>query len=165
MTLMAKEDEKTDLSAIDYDQTFRNIRQGGVVKGHVLRITPKDVMVDIGYKSEGLIAAEEFSNVPGLKVGDEVDVYLESIENEEGRCTLSRRKAEKSQGWDKVVAGMKEESQVQGKVVRKIKGGLILDIGVEAFLPASLVLCVRLEINEEVIFPILPTGRPRLNFR
>ena len=123
---------------IDYNQTFHNMREGDVVKGNILSITPKEVVVDIHYKSEGVIPLEEFPNIAELKVGDEIEVYLEQRENEDGRCVLSRRKAERSHGWDKVVATLNENDVIRGRVVRKVKGGLMLDIGVEAFLPASL---------------------------
>lgn len=123
---------------IDYDNTFQRIRQGEVVKGRILQISPKDVIVDIGYKSEGIIPVDEFPNLAELAVGSEIDVYLDEMEDENGRCVLSRRKAEKSHGWEKVVASLNEGDVVQSRVVRKVKGGLMLDIGVEAFLPASL---------------------------
>src|SRR3989344_1775303 len=127
------EEKETSLT-IDYEMTFKNFRDGQIVKGRVLQVTPKEVIVDIGYKSEGLIPIDEFSNAAELKVGDELDVYLEEMEDENGRCVLSRRKAEKSHGWEKAVASMREGEVTQGRVVRKVKGGLMLDIGVEAFL-------------------------------
>ncbi len=123
---------------VDYDQTFHRIGQGHVVKGHIVSISPKEVIVDIGFKSEGIIPAYEFDALDTLKVGDIVEVLLEEMENEHGRILLSKRKAEKSQGWDRIVEQYGEGDTVEGKVTRKVKGGLMLDIGVEAFLPASL---------------------------
>ncbi len=125
-------------SVINYDSTFDHIREGQVVKGRVIRVSPKGVLVDIGYKSEGFIHLEEFDEPGGVKVGDEIDVYLETRETEEGHCVLSRRKAERSQSWDLAVRNFKEGDVVQGKVARKVKGGLMMDMGIEAFLPASL---------------------------
>jgi len=124
---------------IDYDTTFQNFKEGMVVKGNVLRVTENDVLVDIGYKSEGLIPIYEFKNDPGLKVGDEIDVYIEEVEGEAGVCVLSRRKAERSRGWETIISKHGEGDTVNARVTRKVKGGLMVDIGgVEAFLPASL---------------------------
>ncbi len=123
---------------IDYEMTFRKIGPGHVVKGRVLSVSPKEVVVDIGFKSEGIVPAHEFDNLASLKPGDEVEVLLEETEDEHGRIVVSRRKAEKSQGWDRIVEKYGEGDTVEGRVVRKVKGGLMLDIGVEAFLPASL---------------------------
>lgn len=125
-------------SGVDYESTFRKIGTGHVVKGRIVSVSSKEVVVDIGFKSEGVIPAHEFDSLSTLSAGDEVEVLLEETENKEGRIVLSRRKAEKSQGWDRIVEQYGEGDTVEGKVVRKVKGGLMLDIGVEAFLPASL---------------------------
>ena len=123
---------------VDYEKTFQSLGEGNVIKGIITNITPKEVTVDVGYKSEGIIPSYEFDNIKSLKIGDEVEVLLEQTENEHGRIVLSRKKAEKSQGWDRVVDQCKEGDTIEGRVVRKVKGGLMVDIGVEAFLPASL---------------------------
>ena len=132
--------EETQLSSstVDYERTFIRIGQGHIVKGRILSITQKEVIVDIGFKSEGIIAAHEFDSLKDLKVGDQIDVLLEETEDERGRVVLSKRKAEKTQGWDRIVGQYGEGDTVEGKVTRKVKGGLMMDIGVEAFLPASL---------------------------
>ncbi len=132
------EEGSQGIAEIDYEMTFRRIGQGHVVKGHIISVSPKEVVVDIGYKSEGIIPAHEFDQLAALKIGDEVEVLLEETEDKSGRIVLSKRKAEKSQGWDRIVEQYGEGDTVEGKVVRKVKGGLMLDIGVEAFLPASL---------------------------
>lgn len=132
------EEGQPQQSGVDYEQTFRKIGPGHVVKGHVISITTKDVVVDIGFKSEGVIPAHEFDSLATLNIGDEIEVLLEETEDQSGRIVLSKRKAEKSQGWDRIVEQYGEGDTVDGKVVRKVKGGLMLDIGVEAFLPASL---------------------------
>lgn len=132
------EDGQLSQSSIDYDRTFKRIGEGNVVKGFIISINEKEVVVDIGYKSEGVIPAHEFDSIQSLKVGDEIEVLLEETEDIKGRIVLSRRKAERSQGWDRVVEQTGEGDVVEGKVTRKVKGGLMLDIGVEAFLPASL---------------------------
>ena len=132
------EEDSTPGGTVNYESTFTNIAQGHVVKGYIIAITSKDVVVDIGFKSEGAIPAYEFDSLSSLKIGDEVEVLLEETENKDGRVILSKKKAEKSQGWDRVVENVGEGSTVEGKVTRKVKGGLMMDIGVEAFLPASL---------------------------
>ncbi len=137
-SLEEPEDSQRPASEVDYERTFRQIGQGHVVKGRIVSISPKEVVVDVGFKSEGIIPAHEFDSLASLKVGDEVEVLLEETENEHGRIVVSRRKAEKSQGWDRVVEQYGEGDSVEGKVTRKVKGGLMMDIGVEAFLPASL---------------------------
>ena len=88
---------------IDYEQTFRKIGPGHVVKGCIVSVSPKEVIVDIGFKSEGIIPAHEFDSLETLNVGDIVEVLLEETENETGRIVVSKRKAEKSQGWDRIV--------------------------------------------------------------
>lgn len=132
------EDAPQASSGINYEGTFHHISQGRVVKGRIIAILAKEVVVDIGFKSEGVIPSYEFDSLSTLKVGDEVEVLLEETENDKGRIVLSRKKAEKSQGWDRVVELVGEGDTVEGKVTRKVKGGLMMDIGVEAFLPASL---------------------------
>ena len=140
---LSSRDEETNGSEgkgleIDYNQTFHKFGQGHVVKGYIVHITTKDVIVDIGYKSEGVIPSHEFDSLEALKIGDQIEVLLEETENDKGRIVLSRRRAEKSQGWDRIVEQYGEGDTVEGKVNRKVKGGLMMDIGVEAFLPASL---------------------------
>lgn len=132
-------DEKIENTfEIDYDATFQQMREGSVVKGTVVRLTSNDIIIDVGYKSEGAVPREEFSQPNDVKIGDQVDVYLDNLEDDEGRCIVSKRKADRSQGWEKVVQSMSENDIRQARVVRKVKGGLMLDIGIEAFLPASL---------------------------
>ena len=122
-----------------YEESLRDIKEGQVVKGRIIALTAKEALVDVGYKSEGYIALDEFMDAKDLKVGDEVEVYLESKEDEDGRIVLSKRKAERSQGWDRVVARCHEGDIVEGRVTKKVNGGVMVDIGVEAFLPASLI--------------------------
>jgi small subunit ribosomal protein S1 len=117
-----------------------NIAEGEVVKGKVLQISPSEVVVDVGYKSEGLIRVQEFQDEYGnltIKVGDEVDVLLEKAENREGYLVLSREKAEKMKVWDQIESAYQTKEVVTGKVIERIKGGLAVDIGVRAFLPGS----------------------------
>src|SRR5216110_2181959 len=110
---------------------------GSIVKGTLIEVRPKEVLVDIGYKSEGVIPANEFSHIKSVKVGDEVDVLIEKLEDREGMVVLSKEKAEFKQNWDRILTICNEGGVVNGKVKAVVKGGLIVNIGVEAFLPAS----------------------------
>ena len=123
-----------------YDNSFRNLAEGEVVKGTVLKVTANEVVIDVGYKSEGVIAVEEFLDETGqviVREGDVVDVLLERTEDREGHIVLSREKAEKMKIWDEVERAFQERKVVIGRVVERIKGGLAVDIGVRAFLPGS----------------------------
>jgi len=118
-------------------KSFRDFREGSIVKGHVLEIRPREVLVDIGYKSEGVIPAAEFDDVEDLQVGDEVEVLLERLEDDQGMVKLSKEKAAHKQNWDKIVKVFQGDGLIKGKVKAVVKGGLTVNIGVEAFLPAS----------------------------
>src|SRR6188472_3356871 len=123
-----------------YDTSFRNIAEGEVVKGRVVKVTPTEVIVDVGFKSEGIIAIEEFIDENGqvaAQPDDIVDVLLERTEDRDGYVVLSREKAEKMKIWDEVEKAYAERKVVVGRVIERIKGGLAVDIGVRAFLPGS----------------------------
>jgi small subunit ribosomal protein S1 len=123
-----------------YDNSFRNLAEGEVVKGTVLKVTANEVVIDVGYKSEGVIPVDEFLDETGqviVREGDVVDVLLERTEDREGHIVLSREKAEKMKIWDEVERAFAERKVVIGRVVERIKGGLAVDIGVRAFLPGS----------------------------
>ncbi len=129
---------ETDEMARMYDESLKQLQQGQILKGRILSITATEILVDVGYKSEGMISLEEFDDRASLKVGDEVEVLLDAVENDEGFVVLSKRKAERAKGWERLISVAKEGDLVQGRVVRKVKGGLMVDVdGVEAFLPAS----------------------------
>ncbi len=110
---------------------------GNIVKGHIIEVRPKEVLVDIGYKSEGVIPAQEFQDIKAIKVGDEIDVLIEKLENKEGTVVLSHEKAEFKRNWERILTICNEGGTIQGKVKSVVKGGLVINIGVEAFLPAS----------------------------
>src|SRR5262252_5514781 len=114
-----------------------DFREGSIVKGRILEVRPREVLVDIGYKSEGVIPLSEFEDVENLEVGDEVDVLLERLENDEGMVVLSKEKAAYRQNWNKIVSVFEGDGLIKGKVKSVVKGGLMVNIGVEAFLPAS----------------------------
>ena len=110
---------------------------GEIVKGTVIEVRPKEVLVDIGYKSEGVISGGEFEDIKVVKVGDQVDVLIERLEDKDGMVILSKEKAEFKQNWDNILTICNEGGTIKGKVKAIVKGGLIVNIGVEAFLPAS----------------------------
>src|SRR5690348_9787835 len=114
-----------------------DFREGSIIKGQILEVRPREVLVDVGYKSEGVIPLNEFEDPESLQVGDEVDVLLERLENEEGMVVLSKEKAAYRQNWNKIVAVFEGDGLIKGKVRSVVKGGLMVNIGVEAFLPAS----------------------------
>jgi small subunit ribosomal protein S1 len=123
-----------------YDKSFRNISEGEVIEGTVLKVSSTEVVVDVGYKSEGIIAASEFIDENGkvpVEPGDTVDVLLERTEDRDGHIVLSREKAEKMKIWDEVEKAYADRRVVLGRVIERIKGGLAVDIGVRAFLPGS----------------------------
>lgn len=118
------------------DSKLPSFRKGDIVNGTILEIRPQVVLVDIGYKSEGVIPISEFEDEE-IEVGDQIEVLLESLENDEGLVVLSKEKAAHKQNWDKIVAVYKEGGLVKGKVKSVVKGGLMVNVGVEAFLPGS----------------------------
>ncbi len=121
-----------------YEDSLESIKEGQVIRGVVVSLEREHVVVDIGYKSEGAIALDEFSNRGrDLKVGEEVDVFLETREDNEGRVVLSKEKANRIKVWDQISDAYEKEETVTGTVVARIKGGLTVDVGVRAFLPGS----------------------------
>jgi small subunit ribosomal protein S1 len=118
-------------------QSSMRFAQGEIVKGKIIEVRPKEVLVDIGYKSEGVIPANEFQEPEAVKVGDEIDVLIEKLENKEGTVVLSHEKAEFKKNWDKILTICNEGGRITGKVKSVVKGGLVVNVGVEAFLPAS----------------------------
>jgi len=129
--------EATDQELSDLiDSKFREFKEGTIVKGTIIEIRPQVVLVDIGYKSEGTIASSEFEDEE-IEVGDEVEVLLEKLENDEGMVVLSKEKAAHKQNWEKIVKVFEDGGLVRGKVKSVVKGGLTVNVGVEAFLPGS----------------------------
>ena len=125
----------TELSDL-IDSKFREFKEGTIVKGTIIEIRPQVILVDIGYKSEGTIPSSEFEDEE-IEVGDEVEVLLEKLENDEGMVVLSKEKAAHKQNWEKIVRVYEDGGLVRGKVKAVVKGGLTVNVGVEAFLPGS----------------------------
>ena len=147
MTIMSDrvDDEGADRGEFErllklYEGSFRNIAEGEVISGTVLKVSSSDVVVDVGYKSEGMISVQEFLDENGeciVHAGDTVDVLLERTEDRDGHIVLSREKAEKMKIWDEVEKAYEDQKVVIGRIIERIKGGLAVDIGVRAFLPGS----------------------------
>ncbi|MHC4181987.1 MAG: 30S ribosomal protein S1 [Planctomycetota bacterium] len=120
-----------------YNSSVKNFELGTILKGKILGTIGNDVIIDTGYKSEGIISLSEFDSPDEIKMGNEIDVMLESFEDDTGLIQISKRKADRIRGWEKIVTKYKEGDVVTGKVIRKIKGGLLVDVGIPIFLPAS----------------------------
>jgi small subunit ribosomal protein S1 len=152
-----------------YEVTLRSIDEGELVKGIVLSRTASEVMVDIGFKSEGRIPIEEFPDPDSIKPGDEISVLLEATEDQDGEVRVSKRKADFLQVWDKIKEAHDEQRIVEGIPKRRIKGGLKVDLfGVEAFLPGSQVALRRIPNLEDLLgqrlrFKILKVNKRRRN--
>ena len=136
-TVAPGEENRADIEAA-YDQTLSKVNENEVVEGVVTGINKREVIVNIGYKSEGVIAAPEFRYNPDLKVGDTVEVYVESAEDRKGQLILSHKKARALKSWDRVNEACNNDEIVKGFVKTRTKGGMIVDVfGIEAFLPGS----------------------------
>ena len=131
-------DQPKEQIAAAYDQTLSNVNVGEVVEGTVTGITKREVLVNVGYKSEGVISNSEFRYNPDLKVGDKVEVYVESAEDKNGQLALSHKKARQLKSWDRVNEALENDEIIKGYIKCRTKGGMIVDVfGIEAFLPGS----------------------------
>jgi small subunit ribosomal protein S1 len=126
-----------------YDRKMSNFAEGDIIRGKVLKVLGSEVVIDIGYKSEGVLPVHEVTGYDGkitVKPGDELDVFIERLENNSGYIVLSREKAERMLVWDRIEAAFKADEPISGRVVERVKGGLAVDVGgVKAFLPGSLI--------------------------
>ena len=120
-----------------FDTSVKKFDLGTILRGRILGVIGNNVILDTGYKSEGTIPLSEFDSAEEVEVGTEIEVMLESFEDDTGLIQISKRKADRIRGWEKIVDKYKEGDVVTGKVVRKIKGGLLVDVGIPIFLPAS----------------------------
>ena len=151
--------EKAAMASM-YEETFQNFEEGSVIEGTVISVKKDKVVVDIGYKSEGIIAAEEFSpqELAALAPGVRLPVYIEEREDSEGNLILSKEKADKMKVWEDLEKTFKEEAIVEGRIISRIKGGMMVDIGVKAFLPGSQIDLHPIRDPEQLIgktFPIV----------
>ena len=121
-----------------YDQTLSKIQVGEVVEGTVIGINKREVVVNIGYKSDGIIPVAEFRYNPELAIGEKVEVYVESAEDKKGQLVLSHKKARQLRSWDRVNEALEKDEVIKGYIKCRTKGGMIVDVfGIEAFLPGS----------------------------
>ncbi|MBD3331598.1 30S ribosomal protein S1 [candidate division GN15 bacterium] len=152
-----------------YDSTIKNIKEGEIVQGTVIGVSRDDVIVDVGFKSEGIIPMAEFQEPLTLKNGDEIEVFLEQMEDGNGNLVLSKQKADFMRVWDKIREVHDSGEKIAGRVVRRIKGGLVVDImGVDAFLPGSQVALRQVAdfdalIGEEMQLKIIKLNKARRN--
>lgn len=151
-----------------YEETLRNFSEGAIVSGRVLDVRPDEVLVDIGYKSEGVLPISEFKSPDEVKPGDHIEVLLEKLEDDQGMVMLSKRKAEEQRNWDRVLANYVEGGTIKGVVKGRVKGGLMVDVGVDAFLPGSQLDVAPVRNPEEYYdreleFKIIKINRDRRN--
>jgi small subunit ribosomal protein S1 len=142
MSMVSKSNEQQldrEALAALYEETFKNLEEGTITEGRVVALTKDKVVVDIGYKSEGMIPSDQFSHedLQNIKIDDRIQVYIEECEDADGNLVLSKEKADKMKIWEELENLYKEEKSIDGKVVSRIKGGMMVDIGVKAFLPGS----------------------------
>ena len=157
-----------DLLEKRYDDSVKSFHSDTIITGKIVRVLGSEVVVDIGYKSEGVIPTDEFEDASKLEPGSSIEVLLELIEEDTGLMLLSKRKADRQRGWERVIATYKEGDVVKGMVTRKIKGGLLVDIGVPVFLPASQVSIRRTGdigefIGKELECKIIKIDESRMN--
>ncbi len=145
-----------------YEESFKDVKRGAVVRGKVLKVEGNNVLVDIGYKSEGFVPAYEFSQA--LNPGDEVDVMVVELEDNDGMVVLSKERADRLQKWQNIVVAYNKEEPVEGRVTRRVKGGYTVDIGVDAFLPSSQAGCDEKTLTAgKIVFKVLKINEARKN--
>ncbi len=152
-----------------YEQTLTDFIEGELVTGKVLAVGEKEVAVDIGFKSEGVIPIDEFNNPAEIKVGDDIEVFLDNVEDKEGQLILSKKKADFMRQWEKIIDAYRTDDTVQGVCTRRIKGGIVVDLkGVDAFLPGSQIDVKPIRdfdalIGHTMDFKIVKVNEPRKN--
>ena len=161
-------DNREEMSKM-YEETLKNFKEGSIVPGKVLEVRSNEVLVDIGYKSEGVINGHEFKDLSVVSIGDQFDVLLDQIEDDHGMVVLSKEKAEQKIQWEKVLKTCEEGSTIMGVIKSRVKGGLIVDVNsVDAFLPGSQVDVIPVRnvddlIEKELEFKILKINEDRRN--
>src|SRR5437868_987174 len=152
-----------------YEGTLSNIEEGEIVKSKVLRVTDAAVILDVGFKSEGAVPIDEFKDPKSLKEGDEIEVFLEHLEDQEGAFVLSKKKADFMRVWERIREAHEKDESVTGTLVKKIKGGVVVDLmGVDAFLPGSQIALRRVPNIDELLgqhfeFKIIKLNKRRRN--
>jgi small subunit ribosomal protein S1 len=161
-------DEIAEMTQL-YEGTLSNIEEGEIVKSKVLRVTDTAVILDVGFKSEGAVSIDEFKDPRSLKEGDEIEVFLEHLEDHEGAVVLSKKKADFMRVWERIREAYERDEPVTGALVKKIKGGVVVDLmGVDAFLPGSQIALRRVPNIDELLgqtfeFKIIKLNKRRRN--
>jgi small subunit ribosomal protein S1 len=152
-----------------YETTLHDIQEGEIIKGKVMGVTKEDVIVDVGFKSEGLIPIAEFTEPLNIKVGDQIEVFLEAIEDQDGQLVLSKQKADFMLVWDRVKDAHDKGELIEGKIMRRIKGGVVVDLmGVDAFLPGSQIALKQIPdfdalLGQTMQFKVIKLNKARRN--
>lgn len=152
-----------------YEKTFNVIKENEIAKGKVVAISGNDVLIDIGFKSDGRVSIDEFPDPDNIKIGDEVEIYVEKIEDKEGQLVLSRKRADVIRNWEKIVSSKENDTVITGKILRRIKGGFVVDLGgINAFLPGSQIDTKPIRdydvfVNQNMDFKILKINHPNEN--
>jgi small subunit ribosomal protein S1 len=152
-----------------YEKTFNVIKENEIAKGRVVAISGNDVLIDIGFKSDGRVSIDEFPDPSGIKIGDEVEIFVEKIEDKEGQLVLSRKRADIIRNWEKITQAKENDAIIKGKILRRIKGGFVVDLGgISAFLPGSQIDTKPVRdydvyVNQEMDFKILKINHPNEN--
>ncbi|MCP4632228.1 MAG: 30S ribosomal protein S1 [candidate division Zixibacteria bacterium] len=153
----------------DYECTIKDIKEGEVIEGTIAGVTRDDVIVDVGFKSEGLIPIEEFTEPVNIQVGEKISVFLEAVEDQDGQLVLSKTKADFMRVWDEIKDAGDSNQLVRGRLMRRIKGGIVVDLfGVDAFLPGSQIALRQIPdfdelIGKEMDFRIIKLNKNRRN--
>jgi len=157
------ETEFDDLMSL-YEDTMTNIQQGEIVEGTVLTVDDSSVVIDIGFKSEGTVPLDEFGSPDEIEVGQVVEVFLETVEDNEGQIVLSKTKADFMRVWDRIKEAHDSDQIVEGRLVRRIKGGIVVDLfGVDAFLPGSQIDIKQVKNFDQFIGEVFPFRIIKLN--
>jgi len=161
------EEGRSKLEAL-YEQSMMSLTEGTIVTGKIVTKTPTDCLIDIGYKSDGMINANEFREYADLNEGDTVEVLLEHLENDRGRVVLSKQKAELQRNWDDILENYSEGDTIDGIVRARVKGGMLVDVGIEAFLPGSQIDIVPVRnpddfVGQTYTFKVLKINTERRN--
>ncbi len=152
-----------------YEKTFNVIKENEIAKGKVVAISGNDILIDIGFKSDGRVSIDEFPDPENIKIGDEVEIFVEKIEDREGQLILSRKRADIIRNWEKITQAKENDTVIQGKCVRRIKGGFVVDLGgINAFLPGSQIDTKPIRdydvyVNKMLDFKILKINHPNEN--
>src|SRR5258706_4676353 len=152
-----------------YEKTFNVIRENEIAKGKVVAISGNDVLIDIGFKSDGRVSIDEFPDPDNIKIGDEVEIFVEKIEDKEGQLVLSRKRADIIRNWERITHAKAYNEIIKGKILRRIKGGFVVDLeGISAFLPGSQIDTKPIRdydvfVNQIMEFKILKINHPNEN--